>query len=240
MQTKLRAFLTIGFIGSIALHLLAGPFVHVPRTATTPEPARIIHLDRAHPTPAPLPTPKPTPRPTENPTPSPRTHPARSKPSVRHRINIQMAHQSSNTSSGEHQAALGDTPGTFTPGESVDGPPANGIGPQATSAPEPTPTPTHIPVATCATPNVAARTTSIVQPDTPPIAAQQGLTGEAEVIVALDEHSRVVNARLRHSTNAVFNAAALVSARETMYQTEVRDCKPIAAEYLFVVEFASQ
>jgi TonB family protein len=72
------------------------------------------------------------------------------------------------------------------------------------------------------------------------MAAQQGISGTVAVIVALDENSHIVGTSIQSSPSALLNQAALSAARQSTFQTEVRDCKPIAARYIFSVEFSSQ
>jgi uncharacterized protein len=102
--------------------------------------------------------------------------------------------------------------------------------------PEPTRTavPPH-PV--CARPNVAARVVRPVEPDIPALAQQQGIEGTVQVVVSLDENSRVTSASIQTSPSAVLNQAALAAARASSFQAEIRDCRPIAAKYLYTVEF---
>jgi TonB family protein len=79
------------------------------------------------------------------------------------------------------------------------------------------------------------------QPDTPPIAQQQGITGDVEVVVTLDANSRQSQPpTVRQSPSRILNAAAIDAARQSRFQTEIRNCTPIAAQYLFIVEFTSQ
>jgi TonB family protein len=92
----------------------------------------------------------------------------------------------------------------------------------------------------CARPNVPAATIHAIEPDTPPMAAQQGISGVVQVRVALDENSHITDMSIFQSPSAILNSAALIAARNSTFQTEVRDCKPIAAEYIFSVEFSSQ
>jgi uncharacterized protein YggE len=69
------------------------------------------------------------------------------------------------------------------------------------------------------------------------MAAQQGIEGTVQVIVSLDADSHVVGARLQSSPSAILNAAAIAAARESTFQTEIRNCQGIAADYIFSVEF---
>lgn len=110
--------------------------------------------------------------------------------------------------------------------------------PAAPVDPEPAPSATRPPA--CAQPNVAAATLDPVVPDTPPLAQQQGLTGDVTVLVSLDERSHLVTARILKSPSILLNDAALRAARASSYRTEVRDCRPVAADYAFIVEFSAQ
>ncbi|HEY4439263.1 MAG TPA: SIMPL domain-containing protein [Candidatus Elarobacter sp.] len=58
------------------------------------------------------------------------------------------------------------------------------------------------------------------------------------VVISLNVASEVVNATIQHSPSAILNSAALAAARSSRFRTEVRNCRPIAADYLYVVTFA--
>ncbi|HEX3465572.1 MAG TPA: SIMPL domain-containing protein [Candidatus Elarobacter sp.] len=108
-------------------------------------------------------------------------------------------------------------------------------------SPAPSTTPAPVPASpSCARPNVAAHVLRTVSPDTPAFAAQQGISGTVQVIVSLDQLSRVIGTRIQSSPSAVLNSAALAAARASTYQTEIRQCQPIAADYIFSVEFDAQ
>jgi len=94
--------------------------------------------------------------------------------------------------------------------------------------------------ASCAQPNVAATSLHPVEPDTPPLAQQQGIQGTVQVVVSLNAQSEVVGTRIQTSPSAILNSAALAAARQSTFQTEIRDCKPIAADYIYSVDFTSQ
>ncbi|HWT07313.1 MAG TPA: energy transducer TonB, partial [Xanthomonadales bacterium] len=104
-----------------------------------------------------------------------------------------------------------------------------------TATPKPTPTPLS-----CARPNVAATTLRTVSPDTPPLAQQQGIAGVVQVVVSLDAQSRIVGTRIQNSPSAVLNQAALAAARGSQFRTEVKNCEPISADYIFSVDFTVQ
>lgn len=92
--------------------------------------------------------------------------------------------------------------------------------------------------ARCARPNVPASILRMVTPDMPAIAQQQGISGHVDVQVSLDADSHVTSAQIRSSPSAVLNSAALAAARASTYQTEIRDCRPIAGYYVVSVDFA--
>jgi outer membrane biosynthesis protein TonB len=107
------------------------------------------------------------------------------------------------------------------------------------ASPEPTPRPTPTPLS-CARPDIAATTIRAVEPETPALAQQQAISGTVAVIVSLDTHSRVVATRIQSSPSAVLNGAALAAARGSQFKTEIKNCEPIAADYIFSVDFTSQ
>jgi TonB family protein len=74
----------------------------------------------------------------------------------------------------------------------------------------------------------------------PALAQQQGIAGTVEVIVSLDAASQVVATRVRSSSSSVLNAAAVAAARASHFRTEMRDCAPIAADYVFRVDFSGE
>ncbi len=94
--------------------------------------------------------------------------------------------------------------------------------------------------APCARPNVPATVVRAVTPDVPAMAQQQGISGTVVVLVGLDENSRVTMAAIQSSPSAVLNAAALLAARTSTYQTEIRDCHPVASRYVFSVRFDNE
>ena len=77
----------------------------------------------------------------------------------------------------------------------------------------------------------------VIAPDTPAIAAQQGIHGTVQVIVSLDADSHVIGTRIMSSPSALLNAAAMSALRQSTFQTEIRGCRPIAADYIVSVDF---
>jgi hypothetical protein len=62
--------------------------------------------------------------------------------------------------------------------------------------------------------------------------------GVVQVVVSLNERSEIVSTRVQSSPNAAFNGPALAAVRASKFRTEIRNCKPIAADYIFSVSFA--
>ena len=220
---RTKNFLLYGFALSILLHLLLGPFVKFQHTQTEEEAPQKVTVAK-------IPTPPPTPPPKE--TPPPKQTPAPQQPKLK--INTL---KTTNSHSGDTEEANTHTQGNTQgiPQGIGTGPPSTA--PPATPAPAPPPTPTP---RACARPNVPPSTVRAVEPDMPAMAQQQGITGDVTVDVSLDEASHIVGANVESSPSKILNAAALSAARQSTFQTEIRDCKPIAATYRFVVTFASQ
>jgi hypothetical protein len=61
--------------------------------------------------------------------------------------------------------------------------------------------------------------------------------GTVQVMVSLDENSKVVATRILSSPNPELNMLALKQTRRTKFRTEIVDCKPKAADYVFSVSF---
>jgi TonB family protein len=237
-----RNFLAYGFALSVAVHLVVLPFVHPQATIAEDEHVDTFHVDHHLPTPPPTPRPTPTPKPTEHPTPPPHaTTPP--QPAQPHVISVHVQRQDAHPHGGPAEPsnahATGEPHGiadaTATDAPANPAPSAAPPAPLPTATPRPTPTPLS-----CARPNVAATTLRPSPPDTPALAQQQGITGTVQVVVSLDAQSRVVGARVQTSPSAVLNQAALTAARESQFRTEIRNCEPVAADYIFSVDFTSQ
>jgi len=236
-MTRARSFLVYGFAISLAVHAIALPFVHAERAQAYEEPPPVLRVD-------PMPTPPPTPPATPTPTPPAvrQTQPPREKP----RAPVQRPIKIVPPRTVVHGGSPGEPPNAHLDGDpngSPDLPTAAPAGNDAqakpTAAPEPTPRPTPTPLA-CSRPDIPAATIRAMEPDTPALAAQQGIAGTVAVIVSLDAHSRVVATRIQSSPSAVLNGAALAAARGSQFRTEVKNCEPVAADYIFSVDFTSQ
>ncbi|HEX3465073.1 MAG TPA: energy transducer TonB [Candidatus Elarobacter sp.] len=243
-RERAKNFLFYGFAISIVLHLIFGPFLKFERTQATEEAPQKVTVVRV-PTPPPTPPPTPTPHPTLPPTPPPKTTPPPQTPAPQQpKIKINTAKTSSKSNTGPTETTNKYTQGNTQGIPQGQGTAAPVVAPAATPAPAtPPPTPTPRPTPTpqsCQRPNVPATTIRAVEPDTPTIAQQQNISGTVQVIVSLDEQSNIVGTSIQTSPSAVLNNAALAAARQSKFQTEIRDCKPIAARYIFSVEFSSQ
>lgn len=239
--TRAKNFLLYGFLISIALHLAFGPFVKFTQTHTeeeTPQKVTVVHVPTPPPTPPPTPTPKPTPPPTPPPkqTPPPKVNtPAPVQPHIRINTAKTTAHAHTGPVEQTNKYTTGVTNG-IPQGVGTAAPVASA--PPAPPAP-PTPVPTPTPLS-CARPNVPASTLHAVEPDMPPMAQQQGVTGVVQVVVSLDATSHVTSTKVQSSPSVLLNQAALSAARQSTFQTEIRNCQAIAADYIFSVEFSAQ
>ncbi len=77
-----------------------------------------------------------------------------------------------------------------------------------------------------------------------PLAESRGIPrsaypGKVQLAISLNERSEVVGVRVLSSTNEVLNASALAAARAGTFRTEIRNCRPLAADYVFTVIFGA-
>jgi TonB family protein len=113
----------------------------------------------------------------------------------------------------------------------------------ASPAPEPaspspgpaSPTPAAV---TCAHPNVPGKVTFAFMPQMPAMAANQGIEGVVYVAVALDEKSHITGMKVVSSPSGILNNAALEAARNSTFQTAIKNCKPVAGDFTFGVVFS--
>ncbi len=77
----------------------------------------------------------------------------------------------------------------------------------------------------CTAPDVAPQVLRLVQPDTPPMALQQGIVGDVVVRVTLDGTGAVTATQIMTSPSAILNAAAQSAARASTYQSGTVSCK---------------
>ena len=235
-MTRARRFLAYGFAISLALHAFTLPFIHAERAQAHEDGPDVLNIDPI-PTPPPLPPATPTPAPTERPTQRPREKP-RAAASPRP---LGIAPPQADTHRGG-PAEPANAPAVGDPRGIPDAPAAAAAGNDAlvkpAASPEPTPRPTPTPLS-CARPEVPATTIRALEPETPALAQQQGVSGTVAVIVSLDAQSRVVGTRIQSSPSAVLNGAALAAARGSQFRTEVKNCEPVAADYIFSVDFSA-
>jgi uncharacterized protein YggE len=95
----------------------------------------------------------------------------------------------------------------------------------------------------CARPNVPAVWLQQAEPIQPPFTPEPWMQGTVQVTVAVsvDASGVVTGARIASTPSAalsgVLNPAALAAARASTFRPEIRNCRPIAGEYLYVVDF---
>ena len=93
------------------------------------------------------------------------------------------------------------------------------------------------PATACKSPDVAARTIVQAAPDEPPIAQQQGITGSVNVLVQIDQTSRVTAANAISAPSELLVAAALAAAHRSIFQTAIVGCMPVRSNALIGVDF---
>jgi TonB family protein len=103
---------------------------------------------------------------------------------------------------------------------------------ETSAQPGPDPTPPA-----CAHPNVPPATLREAQPHFPDNARSVGVGGNVTVDVTLDEASNITAVAVEQSPSRVLNAAALEAARNSVFRTEVRDCRAVKGTYRFIVTF---
>ncbi len=91
---------------------------------------------------------------------------------------------------------------------------------------------------TCAEPNVAATTLHAVQPYPTTEAYSQGVHGTVVLRLVLDDRSSVLWVDVIRSPSALLNENSVRAVRESTFRTAIRDCKPVAAEFVFTVEYS--
>lgn len=229
-----RRFLLYGFLISIALHLIFGPFVQwkqihndekeVEKVSVTKRVTKVV-------------TPKPTPTPPPSPTPKPITNtpPPNTPQPHQVRLKVEPPKTTSQSAGGATESQYNVKSGSqegIPQGTLATGPPA---APPAAAPPTPTPRPA------CANPNADAIATDKVTPDMPEIARQMGATGTAQIKVTLDEKGHVTDASVFKSTNnRALDNAALLAAKQSKYAPETRNCVAVTGSYLYTVTFENQ
>jgi hypothetical protein len=58
------------------------------------------------------------------------------------------------------------------------------------------------------------------------------------VVIQLDVNNKIVGTpTVQSSPSQLLNAAAIKAAEDSTFRTEIRNCAPVAATYIFAVEF---
>jgi TonB family protein len=91
--------------------------------------------------------------------------------------------------------------------------------------------------ATCDTPNADAQIATASRADLPPIAAQQGISGDVVVQVSVDETGHMTSATVQKSPSTLLNNAALTAARGSTFKAATADCLPVAGTVRMTVTF---
>ena len=223
-----RRFLLYGFVISVALHLIFGPFVNWKRPSEGEvEKVQKVTVTKIQ---TPKPTATPTPPPSPTPTPQTQTAPPQTQPPQRLKVNVVKT--TSKSQSGPSEATYNVKSGSeegVPQGTATTGPPA-------VVAAAPTPT-----KPACANPNMPATATQKVTPDMPDIARQMGASGTAQIKVTLDANGNVMDTAVYASThNKALDNAALQAARASKYAPEIDNCVKTGGSYLYTVTFENQ
>lgn len=91
----------------------------------------------------------------------------------------------------------------------------------------------------CAQPYVSPTVLHASEPQTPAMAAQQGILGTVRVGVALDERGMPQSLRVISSPSVILNLASLEAARRSTYAGAVFRCAPVPSGYEFAIEFGA-
>jgi hypothetical protein len=65
----------------------------------------------------------------------------------------------------------------------------------------------------------------------------QSPRGTLEILIALDERSRIASTSVVRSPSPYLTAAVLQAIRVSTFATATRDCRPVAAQYRLIVAF---
>jgi protein TonB len=233
--TRARNYLVWGFALSILIHMIAAPLVSTLRYHETQQPdVTKVSISKkvkiVVPTPPPPTPPPPTPPP-QTPPPQKSTPPP---PQPRQlKLNIPKTHAVANSGAEKQYVA--------PPNGSENGVP-NAVGTSSaapsTAAP---PEPSAPPKPACAQPNVEPTPKSLVQPDYPEIAREQGASGTAKVQVTLDAQGNVLSASINQSSGSpVLDKAALEAAKASTFFPQITDCAAVGGTYVVSEQFDSQ
>jgi hypothetical protein len=89
----------------------------------------------------------------------------------------------------------------------------------------------------CIVPNLQAATVSIAPPVDAMIPARAPERGRVNVTVSMDADSHITGTRIYSTTSALLNNVALITARNSVFRTEIRNCKPVPSEAVLSVDF---
>ena len=78
----------------------------------------------------------------------------------------------------------------------------------------------------CTTPDRAPSVIAQAPVDTPPLAQQQGISGDVVVTVTLNAAGTPILVAIKQSPSAILNSAALSAARASTYQPGLTNCVP--------------
>ena len=85
--------------------------------------------------------------------------------------------------------------------------------------------------AVCAQPNVPAHVVWAAPPYIWDNFKREGIMGDVKMLVSLDEQSHVIDVEVQSSANTELNIEAIPTARFSVFQTEVRDCRTVESSF---------
>ncbi len=224
---RVRNFIGIAFVISIAVHLLVG--LLMPNITQHSEEEQVEKVTMSKkivvkiPTPPPpTPTPPPSPTPPPQSTPPPKVQQPQPKP-----LKVNLVKTTSNNANSSTEETVSQ-PKTG----SENGAPAG----QGTAGPT---TAAGTPKPACANPNVEASVTNAVNPDYPESAKDLGLGAvTVEVEVTVGPSGNLVSASVyKSANNMAIDQAALRAARQSTYSPKLVNCSPTTGDYLFRADF---
>ena len=90
------------------------------------------------------------------------------------------------------------------------------------------------PVGACVAENFPAYTIAIATPPAPAHMDTRG-GGRVVVVVSLDAESHIVGTRIQQTPAPALDDYVTQTVRLSRFQTEIRDCKPIATDYVLAL-----
>jgi TonB family protein len=215
---RIGGYIGWAFILALTLHTVLVPFARSPgQPAANPQQPYKTTVETLA-TPPPRTPPPPTPTPPPQRAVQPREKPAQQ-------------------SAKAHVLKTHNIIGRAEPPVQTTTAPETNVGPPVESSP-PQPAAT---IATCPDPDREAHTLSLATPVYPPVAQEEN-AGERQVQVAVTispAGAVVAESIVQTSGIAEIDRDALRVARETTYEPQIEDCRPVLGTYKYVIDYQS-